>query len=206
MSTCTAQGRLMKPGLRSWPANTEDNISRCAAAHSWLHKYAELHEAGVVVGIGSARMSKLVQPLTIVKNVAENRVFAAMGNRLWAAMGMALASIEVNGETYWKFQKAPLEFLHVYDLSNWVSLAFSETRLQGHGLVLQQCGHSDGMPLLVSTLRAGFHLCLGHLKGLIGFGTSLPMSKCLIGCGNSLPIWSHFLALFFVCRQHCFRS
>ena len=158
-------GQMMNPAPKdTWPKYIEDNIDRSAAAWSWLHKCCELREQGVVVDIGSGRMSKFVQNNTIVRRAGEDQVYAAMGNYLWAALGMPLKRIEVSGKTYWKFQRAPIEFLHVYDPSNWVVLPFVETRLYDHGLVLQQDRRYDdgGVPLVVNTLREGFHKCLGQ--------------------------------------------
>ena len=85
-----------------------------------------------------------------------------MGNHLWGALVRPVARLEVAGVTHWKFTRAAVEFLHVYDPSNWVVLPFSVTRLADHGLVLRQTGGSKGVPLAVHTLRAGFHQCLGR--------------------------------------------
>ena len=155
--------------------------NRTSAAWSWLHKYAELREQGLPVNIGSGRLSKLVQPCTIVRRVAEDQVFAAMGNYLWAALGMPLATVDINGQTYWKFKRAALEFLHTRDPSNWVALAFVVARKQGHGLVLKQIGSDGGTPLMVNTLRAGFHMHLGRAN---------------LGCGVSHTIWCGVSPLF----------
>ena len=195
----------MRTGTRPWPALTEDNINRTSAAWNWLHKYAELHEQGIDVKIGSGRLSKLVQPCTIVRRVAEAEVFAAMGNHLWGALGMPLASVDINGQTYWKFKRAPIEFLHTHDPSNWVALAFIVARKQGHGLVLKKTGSEDGTPLMVNTLRAGFHMHLGRVN--LGCGASLPLSFILqpLGVAPASPsflfhshwVW-HQLPLYFV--------
>ena len=156
--------RLMKPGERPWPALSEDNIDKASAAWSWLHKFYELRaqENPVRVKIGDGRFSKFVQPCTIVRHKGEDEVFAAMGNFLWAALGMPLASVEMNGQKYWKFKRAHVKFIHIFDPSSWVALPFVETRLAGHGLVMQQQGTDAGVPLIVHTLRQGFHMRLGQ--------------------------------------------
>ena len=148
--------RMMKPGQRPWPALTEDNQNKAAAAWSWLCKYFELREQGVNVGIGSGRLSKLIQPCTIVRRLSDQAVFAALGNALWAGLGMPLARFEENGQTYSKFKRAPLQYLHVFDPSDWEVLPFVQTRLPNYGLVMEDVG--GPLHLMLHTLRAGFHM------------------------------------------------
>ena len=157
---------MMKPyRVRPWPALTEDNLEIAAAGWSWLHKYRELRRQGVAVDVGDGRCSKLLLMGSVVKRRADNQVFASFGNRLWAGLGMRLGPIDVQGQRYWRWQGRRMEFLHVYCPTHWRALPFTTTRLQGHGLVLQQDCVDQGVSIIVAALRAGDHKCLdwpGH--------------------------------------------
>jgi hypothetical protein len=183
----TECARMMKPGVRPWPALTEDNLNKAAAAWSWLHKYFELREREVDVSIGSGRLSKLLQPCTIARRISDQAIFATLGNALWAGLGMPLTRFEANGQMHSKFKRAPLQFLHVYDPSDWEVLPFLVIRLRGHGLVMQDRG--GPVPLMLNTLRSRFHMltapdierCCEHLGAEVHHGIEEgleALSKC----------------------------
>ena len=147
--------RMMRPGARPWPAHTEDVHNITAAAWSWLQAYFELKDRGVQVGIGAARLSKLLQPCTIVRRKSDQIVFASLGNASWAGLGLPLDRFADNGIQYSKFKKAPVQFLHVYKPADWEVLPFLVTRLIDHGVVMQDFG--PPLPLMQSTLQASNH-------------------------------------------------
>jgi hypothetical protein len=153
---------MLKPGNATWPSYTQGSVSRTSAAYSWLHRFRNLLQQGVEVRIGDGRLSRAAQNLTILKNMEDGSVWASMGNFVWAAMGSALERTEVDGQVYWFFKRAPVEFLHIYNVSKWVSLTFSKTRLERYGLVLKQLSSDEGTPLIVDTLRRGLHSLLGQ--------------------------------------------
>ena len=125
-------GRLMKPGLRPWPALTEDNLCGNAAAWSWLHKYFALRQQGVQVKLGSGRFSKLLQPCTVALHVPTRARYATMGNHLWSGIAMPLACVQVDDKVYSKFQAAPLDFVHTFEPNDWMIQPYLETRLRGY--------------------------------------------------------------------------
>ena len=148
--------RMMRPGLRPWPAHTEDVHNIAAAAWSWLQAYFELKDRGVQVGFGAARLSKLLQPCTIVRRKTDKIVFASLANASWAGLGLPLDRFaDCDGIQYSKFKKAPVQFLHVYKPADWEVLPFLVTRLTGHGVVMQDSG--PPLPLMQSTLQASNH-------------------------------------------------
>ena len=152
-----SMGRIMKPGPKPWPSLTEASINTCAAAWSWLHEL-DAHAHDIKYG----QLSKVAQCCTILRCKSADKVYASMGNSVWGALAMPLARVEVNKETFWKWQQAPIEFLHLYNLRDWDVLPFVVTRLRGHGLVMKQlgcvAGKITGVPILVSTLRTPRHL------------------------------------------------
>ena len=200
--------RMMKPGQRPWPALTEDSQNKAAAAWSWLHMYFELRGRGVNVSIGSGRLSKLVQPATIVRRVSDQATFAAFGNALWAWLGMPLVRLEINGQMYSKFQRAPVQFLHVFDVSDWQVLPFLPIRLPGHGLVMEDAG--GPVNLMLHTLREGHHLltapdierCCKHSKIPVQPGIGIEEGLQILGKffqpHNGPSEACHFLKKFYI--------
>ena len=168
-------GKIMKP-TKYWVSQTEQNLERCAAAWSWLHRYVELKKAGQIISVGAARFSKLAQMFTIVveTQAAGGDVFyACLGNRLWGALGRPLVEVVVEGESFFKYKpQTPLVFLHIVEPLNWKVLPHKPFRLQGHGLVFRPIScklvHSVFRPitvsLLVHTLRQGHHKFLSQLQ------------------------------------------
>ena len=103
---------MMTPGVRPWPALTEDNQNMATAAWSWLHHYFDLKHQGVQVGIGGGRLSKLIQPHTIIRRISDQLVVASLGNATWAGLGLPLVHfVGIEGQTYYKFKKkVPVHF------------------------------------------------------------------------------------------------
>lgn len=148
----TEFGRIMKPGVRPWPALTEDNLCLNAAACSWLHKYFQLREQGVQVSLSSGRYSKLVQPCSIAFHIPTQAHYATMGNHLWAGIAMPLARFQVDRKEYSKFQAKPFDFVHTFEPDDWLIQPYVETRLPHHGLVLEHVGIP--VPLMQHALRS----------------------------------------------------
>ena len=186
-----AIGNIMKPGLRTWPALTEENIAKASAAWAWLQEYAALNAAQPGrVSMGSGRLSKLFQRCSIVRRRSEpDQAFASLGNTVWAGLGTPLVRVQVDGQTHWAFGgpgEAQAQFIFAHDPSEWEALTFLVTRKLEHGLLLQPTG---ALPLVVNTLREGYHKLL-DLSQSLSFCVArvVPTVEWSFGCGSSVHI------------------
>ena len=83
----------------------------------------------------------------LVKHEGSDQVWASLGNYTWAALGLRVQPINVGGEHYgFTFSCNPdetyLEWIHVQDPKDWVSIPWEASRTQGPNgvLVLHQTG------------------------------------------------------------------
>ena len=97
--------RLMKP-RKTWNTINEVTLQRAAAGWVWLNSYMDGRGASLPIDtrIGDAMMSKWVPPCVILHhNVADGPTIASMGNRTWAALGVPLQEMEINGVAHYTF-------------------------------------------------------------------------------------------------------
>lgn len=96
--------RILHPFSKPWPALNEDSIRKSAAAWNWLHRYCEERGSGLLhnVGIGAARLSKLMVACIVVRQKSTDLVLASLGNATWGALALPLAKVELADEAYYK--------------------------------------------------------------------------------------------------------
>ena len=142
--------RILRPGYRPWKALTDETFLKAVAAWNWIHAFFRDYRA---FGIGSSKMSTLMQPLRIVRQLSTQLVYASMGNYQFAALALRLHMFEVDGSTFFKFpfSDAEFEFLYVVAPTDWEAIDYIATRLPGQGLVMEQVGVP--MPLIRHALR-----------------------------------------------------
>ena len=110
--------RMMKP-RKDWPTLSEDTLQRATAAWVWMNTYIEERGRSLPedTRIGDAVLSKLASPCQILKhNVEGGQTIACLGNRTWAALGVPLQAITVEGDVhYYSFGRVsvPLMWFHI---------------------------------------------------------------------------------------------
>ena len=98
--------RLMKP-RKTWHTLNEETLQRATAAWVWLHAYMEGRGASLPLEtrIGDALMSKWVPPCVILRhNAPGGSTIASLGNRVWAALGLPLQELDIDGVAHYTFE------------------------------------------------------------------------------------------------------
>ena len=153
--------------VKTWRSLTPDSVCKSAASWNWIHDYFAKYKA-TGVSIGQSKLSKLLRPLTIVRHVPTDIVYASMGNYLYAALAVRLLCIIQNCTTYYKFVEAPVEFVYVVEHYDWEVINYEAIRYAGHGILMTPVGKS--VPLMIHTLGTPLHslneddldLCFEH--------------------------------------------
>ena len=172
----------MRAGLKPWKSLSEEALCKAAAAWNWTHDYFARHR-GAGVGIGQSKMSKLVLPLTTLRETS-GTIYASMANFSYAALALRLLECTIEGIRHFKFIREPLAFLYIVDATEWDVIPYEATRLPGHGIVMAQS--EDPIPLMRHTLRQpkhslhedDFQSCLEAVRGKrMGLATT-PKTRC----------------------------
>ena len=139
----------MKPA-KTWNTINEDTLQRAAAGWVWLNSYMDGRGASLPIDIriGDAMMSKWVPPCVILHhNVADGPTIASMGNRTWAALGVPLQEMEINGVAHYTFNlRAGVKWQHILDPEQWNVLPFIAWRDEVHGVLMKAAGTPQSLP------------------------------------------------------------
>ena len=96
----------MKP-RKTWHTLNEETLQRATAAWVWLHAYIEGRGASLPLEtrIGDSLMSKWVPPCVILRhNAPGGSTIASLGNRVWAALGLPLQELDIDGVVHYTFE------------------------------------------------------------------------------------------------------
>ena len=192
---------MTKPGVRPWAALTDASILQAVASWNWLHAYFETYENNDSVKIGFGKMSKLLQPLTIVSHTVPGcatKFYASMGNHTYAGIGFELHVFIKGGTRHFTFHaNGNLDFLYIVDPDNWHVIPYVATRLEQDGIVMREC--DSPLPLIQHTLRQNLHTLspteITELVDLIGLkiGESAADEVKKSDCSdNFLALAKHF--------------
>ena len=139
----------MKPA-KTWNTINEETLQRAAAGWVWLNSYMEGRGTSLPIGtrIGDAVMSKWVPPCVILHhNVADGPTIASMGNRTWAALGVPLQEMEINGVAHYTFNlRAGVKWQHIIDPEQWNVIPFIAWRDEVHGVLMKAAGTPQSLP------------------------------------------------------------
>ena len=127
----------------------------------------------------------------LVKHENSDHVWASLGNYTCAALGLRVQPINVGGEQYgFTVSCSPdeiyLEWIHVQDPKDWVSIPWEASRTQGPNgvLVLHQNGEPESLlKACVRSKKRSFDKAdlvrLASAIGMPGFGPGSPVAELL---------------------------
>ena len=148
--------RIMKP-RKDWSTLTEETLQRATAAWVWMNTYIEEHGRSLPQNtrIGDAVLSKLASPCQILEHVG-GQIIACLGNRTWAAIGVPLQAITVEGVVhYYSFGsvRVPLMWFHITAPQQWHVVPFVAIRHETHGVVMKVTGPPQPLVKQVLTTK-----------------------------------------------------